>query len=258
MSNESSWADQKRDFDDLCKLWDKAQNDGIFDVKGKNQDTRQDFFGQHDFPEEVELTPDDSNYWDDVLRRSGELMPDESMVLMEAARKKAEKNKKNSDKQPEKKKPAKKESDKGDKTPLGHKTGSGKKLDNGATGDPGDSKPLYRVSTSLEKTDLPSIAKKAKRLAAANNPISQSSYGDDSRDSEGRVKVTAGLAAHPLYNDIEKLKLELNNAEEKMLRMAAMAKSTESMKKTFERLQKRLDTLCRKVTGDYKDSPLRN
>jgi len=247
MSNESSWADQKRNFDDLCKLWDKAQDEGIFDAKGKNQDTRQDFFGQHDFPEEVELTTDDSTYWDDVLRRSGELVPDESMMLMEAARKKAEKNKKKVKKQ-----------ESGDKTPLGHKTGSGKKLDSGATGDPGDSKPLYRVATSLEKANLISIGKKAKRLAAASNPVPQSSFGDDSRDEQGRVKVTAGLAAHPLYHDIEKLKLELNQAEEKMLRMAAMAKSTESMKKTFERLQKRLDTLCRKITGDYKDSPLRN
>jgi hypothetical protein len=253
MSNESSWADQKRDFDDLCKLWDKAQDDGIFDVKGKNQDTRQDFFGQHDFPEEVDLTSDDSAYWDNVLRRSGELIPDESMVLMEAARKKAEKNKKKSVLA---KKPAKKEA--GEKEPLGQKTSSGKKLDSGATGDPGVSKPFHRVSTSLEKTDLPSIAKKAKRLAAANNPVSQTAYGDDTRDEQGRVKVTAGLAAHPLYNDIEKLKLELNVAEEKMLRMSAMAKNTESMKKTFERLQKRIDSLCRKVTGDYKDSPLRN
>jgi len=249
MSNESSWANQKRDFDDLCKLWDKAQDDGIFDVKGKNQDTRQDFFGQHDFPEEVALTPDDSTYWDNVLRRSGELIPDESMVLMEAARKKAEKNKK---------KPMSAKKKAGEKEPLGYKTSSGKKLDSGATGDPGVSKPFHRVSTSLEKADLPSIAKKAKRLAAANNPVSQSSYGDDTKDEQGRVKVTAGLAAHPLYNDIEKLKLELNVAEEKMLRMSAMAKSTESMKKTFDRLQKRIDILCRKVTGDYKDSPLRN
>ena len=253
MSNESSWANQKQDFNDLCKLWDKAQNDGIFDAKGKNQDTRQDFFGQHDFPEEVELTSDDSNYWDDVLRRSGELMPDESMVLMEAARKKAEKAKNKSDK-PVK---SKKSSD-SEKTPLAHKTGSGKKLQSGATGDPGVDKHFHRVATSLDNAKLPSIASKAKRLAAANNPVPQSSFGDDSADSEGRVKVTAGLAAHPLYHDIEKIKLELNQAEEKMLRMAAMAKSTESMKKTFDRLQKKLDNLCRKVTGNYKDSPLRN
>jgi hypothetical protein len=250
MSDASSWAQQKVAFDDLCKLWDKAQSDGIFDVKGKNQDSRSDFFGQLDFPEEVELTQNDSDYWDAVLQRSGELMPDESMVLMEAARKKAEKNKKSAGK-------VSKKEDK-PKGTLGEKPSSGKKGDNGANGDPGVSKPFTRVSTSLDTAKLPSVAAKAKRLASLNNPVPQSSFGDDSRDQDGKVKVTAGLAAHPLYNDIEKLKLELNVAEEKMLRMAAMAKSTDSMKKTFERLQKRMDSLCRKVTGDYKDSPLRN
>ena len=66
------------------------------------------------------------------------------------------------------------------------------------------------------------------------------------------------MAAHPLYHELESLKLELNKAEDKMLRMAAMAKSTESMKTTFDRLQKKIDKVCRKITGDYKDSPLRS
>ena len=246
MSDSNSWANQKADFNDLCKLWDKAQSDGIFGAKEINQDKRSDFFGQHDFPEDVELAANDAAYWDDVLQRSGELVPDESMVLMEAARKKAQQNKKKVEKKEDK------------KSSLATAISKAKKGDNGADGDPGVSKPFARVSTSLQDAKVPSTKEKAKRLAKLNNPISQTTLGRDGVDQHGRVQVSAGLAAHPLYSELESLKLELNKAEEKMIRLAAMAKSTEGMKSTFDRLQKKIDKICRKVTGDYKDSPLRN
>lgn len=249
MSDSNSWANQKSDFNDLCKLWDKAQSDGIFGGKESSQENRSDFFGQNDFPEDVELTRDDATYWDNVLQRSGELMPDQSMVLMEAARKKAMQNKN---------KTGKNSSKEDKKPPLATAVSKAKKGDNNADGDPGVSKPFARVSTSLQDAKLPSIKEKAKKLAKTSNPISQTTFGRDGVDQHGRVQVTAGLAAHPLYTELESLKLELNKAEDKMIRLAAMAKSTEGMKSTFDRLQKKIDKICRKVTGDYKDSPLRN
>lgn len=238
MSNDSSWANQKQEFNDLCKLWDKAQNDGIFDAKGTNQDTRSDFFGQNDFPDEVELTDSESSYWDDVLRRSGEMMPDESMVLMEAARKKAESNKKKTKK----------------KAPAKSKLGRGGDT---ATGNPGENPPFKTVKTSLEGQPLPSKGKKASDLASQDKIIGQTTYGRDGVDDENKVQISAGLAAHPKYAELEKLKKDFASKESEILRKMGVGKKTDYYK-ALQDIRKKIDALCDAISGDYTDSHKRS
>ena len=127
MQNDSSWYKQRQEFNDLVDLWDKAQADGIFTSEKKNTEVKSDFFGQSYFADDPDLQEDETSYWSDVVSRSGEMFPDESMFLMEAAKKKAT---------------AKKEKNTKD-VPLG---------DMGT-------KPFKRVETSVEKDGLPPLKK---------------------------------------------------------------------------------------------------
>lgn len=70
MSNESSWHKQREEFNDLVNLWDKAVESGIFDSKESKQKPTSDFFGQSK-AQDAGLSDDDSEYWNDVVSRSG-------------------------------------------------------------------------------------------------------------------------------------------------------------------------------------------
>jgi hypothetical protein len=209
MNHETSWHKDKAAFDDLCKLWDKAQTDGIFNKDTPASDKRSDFFGQYDLPEEVPLNDDDVNHWSSVISRSGELVPDESMMLMETAKKKA----------------------------------AEKKLKESAEFSP--------VKTTLEKAKVKPLTTKVKDLA--NNPqfVKPDTYGTDSLDPSGHVKVTAGLAAHPNFEALVALKKELELAEIEMSdRNGLNEKRIAKLEAKFIKMREELEKLS-KSAGDY-------
>lgn len=229
MQNDSSWYKQRQEFNDLVDLWDKAQADGIFTSEKKNAEVKSDFFGQSYFADDPDLQEDETSYWSDVVSRSGEMFPDESMVLMEAAKKKAT---------------AKKEKASKD-VPLG---------------DMG-SKPFKRVETSVEKDGLPSLKKKVKDLANKPQLVKPDSYERDGVDKkDNKVKVTAGLAAHPAYEELEKLKKDMEMAERMMSGTdkngvggkGLSDKQIKKLEKKFADMRQKISDLSDKFSGEYR------
>lgn len=240
MSNDSSWYKQRQAFNDLVDLWDKAQADGIFESGAKNIEAKSDFFGQSYYAsDESEFQNDDASYWNDVVSRSGEMFPDESMVLMEAAKNKATAKKKTTKKKPKNKK-------ENDDQPLG---------------DMG-SKPFKKVTTSVEKDGEPNLKDKVKKLANKPQLVKPDTYGSDTVDKENKVKVTAGLAAHPAFEELEKLKKEMEVAERMMSGMdkngvggeGLSDKKIRQLEKKFKDIRQKISDLSDKFSGDYKSS----
>lgn len=235
MQNDSSWYKQRQEFNDLVNLWDKAQADGIFDAGKKEMQAKSDFFGQSYFADEPEFKDNDASHWNDVVSRSGEMFPDESMFLMEAAKKKATAKK---------------------------KTKKKKEAEPQGLADMG-SKPFKRVETSVEKDGVPSLKKKVKDLANKPQLVKPDTYGKDGLEVTGnKVKVTAGLAAHPAFEELEKLKKEMEVAEKMMSGMdkngvggkGLSDKKIKSLEKTFRDIRQKIADLSDKFSGDYKSS----
>lgn len=237
--NNDSWYKQRQAFNDLVDLWDKAQADGIFESGAKEAEAKADFFGQSYFADESEFKSDDASYWNDVVSRSGEMFPDESMVLMEAAKNKATAKKKTGKK----------------------KSAPKKDKETQPLGDMG-SKPFKRVDTSVEKDGTPSLKKKVKDLANKPQLVKPDTYGADTVDKENKVKVTAGLAAHPAFEELEKLKKEMEVAERMMSGMdrngvggdGLSDKRIKKLEKKFKDIRQKISDLSSKFSGDYKSS----
>jgi hypothetical protein len=221
MSN--SWENGKDEFNKLCGLWDKALNDGIFnDVKSPKAEPK-DFFGNTHFDVSEDIADNEAQRWDDIISRSGELIPDENMMLMEAA-KKQEKSKK----------------EKG-------------------LGDIGGDKPFdqykSRVKTSLETSGKDtSVAKKAKKLANTPNFVPPHTIGPDTVDKENKTKVTDGLAASSSFEELEKLKLKLYDLEVKMNNSNGLdEKKAQSLKKQFIKVREKIEEISDNFGGSYKN-----
>ena len=252
MNHESSWDRQKQDFDALCKMWDQAQASGIFAERKSPADTRSDFFGNYDLPEDKGIQSSETDYWSDVLSRSGELRPDESMMLMEAAKKKAKKAKK----------PSSKEKGK-DLDELGAEKikkdvksfksqKSGKGGDRG-TGDYDISRPYTRAKTSVETDDIPSLVKKVKVLANQPQKVDPGTFGPDSTDQDNTNYVSAGWAADPNYGEIEKLKHDFEKAERMMSGLTGLDnKKIKELKKEFRDLRKKIDQVSSGLVTNYR------
>jgi hypothetical protein len=255
MSHES-WHKQKQDFESLCKIWDKAQADGIFAEKNSSVETRSDFFGNYTLPEDTGIKNDDAGHWMDVISRSAELAPDESMMLMEAAKKKAA---------AKKKKVAKAAKSEDDLNELGiediekevkrfKKSKSGKGGDV-ATGDVDITAPFARVKSSLEYGKIPSLKKKVKNLANQPQHVNPGSVGPDQQDQHDRVLVTAGLAAHPKYGEIEKLKHKIEQAGSEMSGLTGLdEKKAKAFDDKYIKLMAKLEKLSSDLVTSYKKS----
>lgn len=220
MSN--SWENGKDEFNKLCGLWDKALSDGIFNDANQSKPEPKDFFGNTHFDVSEKIDGDDAQYWDDVIARSGEIMPDENMMLMEAAKKEDKKKEK-------------------------------------GLGDLGGDKPfdLYksRVKTSHQVSGKDaSIIKKVKKLANTPNFVSPNNVGPDTRDKEGKTKVTDGLAASGSFEELEKLKLKLYDLEVKMNGANGLdEKKAQSLKKQFIKVREKIEEISDGFGGSYKD-----
>jgi len=255
MSHES-WHKQKQDFESLCKIWDKAQEDGIFAEKNSPVETRSDFFGNYSLPDDAGIRSSEADYWADVISRSGELAPDESMMLMEAAKKKAA---------AKKKKVAKKSKSEEDLNELGvediqkevkrfKKAKSGKGGDT-ATGDVDITAPFDRVKSSLEYGKIPSLKKKVKNLANQPQHVRPDTVGPDQQDQHDRVLVTAGLAAHPKYGDIENLKHKIEQAAAEMSGLTGLdEKKAKAFDDKYIKLMAKLDKLSSDLVTSYRKS----
>jgi len=254
MNHDSSWYQQKQDFDELCRIWDKAQADGIFSERKAEVETRSDFFGNYDLPDDEGIKHSEADYWRDVISRSGELAPDESMVLMEAAKKKAAAKKKKINK-------AKKTTKNLDELGVEDiekeikrfkKTKFGKGGDT-ATGDVDITPPYKRVQSSVEYGDIPSLKKKVKVLANQPQHVRPDTVGADQQDQHGRVKVNAGLAAHPRYGDIEDLKHKIEQAGAEMSSLTGLdMKKAESFDKKYIKLMAKLEKLSSDLVTSYR------
>lgn len=213
---ENQWHNQKKEFDDLVNMWDKALQDGVFKAPVQQGDNKSDFFGNYKTEVQEEAEKEEVDTWNNILSRSGEIIPDENMVLMEAAKK--------NDKKAEKKLPN--GTDKG--TPLND-----------------------LVKTSLEKAGKVDEKSKAKKLANTPNPVYPDTVGSDTVDKDGHVKVTAGLAAHPKYKELEELKKKVYELEVEMIK-DVKNKTYENKIKT---LNKKIADISDDIGGTYKDSP---
>lgn len=227
-----SWQQQKDEFNRLCDLWDNAQNKGIFKPTEVDQTPKSDFFGNYTV-QEKSLDSDDASYWTDVITRSGKMFPDETTVLMEAALNEAKAKKK-----------AKKAKD-----------GTGKVEKKAGQYQVDGGKPLNDlVKTSLEKAGKLDNGEKAVGLANNPNPIYPDTVGPDAVDKENKVKVTAGLAAHPAYPKLEKLKRDLYNLEVEMNTKTGLnEKKASSFKKKFENLRNQIEKISNSLGGSFKD-----
>jgi hypothetical protein len=258
--SHNSWDQQKQDFEDLCKVWDKAMASGIFAERKSPVENRSDFFGNYDLPDDGGIKTREADYWSDVLSRSGELAPDESMMLMEAARKKAAAKKKkeiSKKKSPDSKK---KDLDEKGAEEIGKETKkfaakkSGKGGDR-ATGDYDISPPYSRVKTSVETDDIPSLVKKVKRLANQPNPVKPDTYGPDSTNQSNTNYVSAGWGGDPKYGAIEKLKHDLQKAEQQMSKLTGLDnKKIKLMEKTLRDLRDKIEKVSSDLVTNYRKS----
>lgn len=222
-----SWHKQKEEFDKLCDLWDNAQQQGIFKSASVDQSPKSDFFGNFNV-EEKSLDYDKANYWSDVVSRSGEMFPDETTVLMEA-QKKAEKV-------------TAKKGNKVEKKAGQYQVDGGKPLND-------------LVKTSLEGAGKLSKKAKAKTLANTPNPVYPDTVGPDTVDKQNRVRVTAGLAVHPLFGKLEKLKKDLYDLEVKMnTAMGLDNKKAKSLEKQFNSLRNQIEKISNQMGGDFKSA----
>ena len=227
-----SWQKQKDEFNRLCDLWDSVQGKGLFKPKAVDQTPKSDFFGNYNV-EEKNLDNNDANYWVDVVSRSGSMYPDETTVLMEAALNEEKK---------------KKEAKKADGTGKVSKKAGQYQVDGG--------KPLNDlVKTDLEKVGKLKKKNKAKVLANTPNPVYPDTVGPDGLGKDTQVKVSAGLAAHPLYPKLEKLKKDLYNLEVEMNTKEGLGdKKSKSFQKKFENLRKQIEKISSGLGGSFKDS----
>jgi hypothetical protein len=257
-----SWHQQKQDFESLCKIWDKAQADGIFAERSSNVEKRSDFFGNYDLPEDQGINDGEADHWSDVLSRSGEIKPDESMMLMEAAKKKAAAQKKKSVKKKVSK--DKKDLDEMGAEAIGKETKSFAKKKAGKGGDSGTgdydiTKPYSRVKTSVETDNIPSLVKKVKRLANQPNPVKPDSFGPDATDQDNTNYVSAGWAGDPKYGEIEKLKHDLQKAEQYMSSLTGLDnKKIKVMEKKLRDLSDKLEKVSSDLVTSYRKSKYYN
>lgn len=232
MNDNSSWHKQREEFDDLVNLWDKALESGIFDSVERQPQTTSDFFGNSKVSDPG-MKDDDATYWNNVVSRSGEIFPDESMVLMEAAKKKATEIKK--------KKVAKKLAKK-----SGNKEESGKPLND-------------LVKTSFETNKKLTNAQKANVVGNQPQKVAPDTLGSDTTDKKGRVRVTAGLAAHPNLNKLEDAKRKLYTAETEMSNRDGLSdKKIAALEKKFQELRDQIDKLSNELHGKYSDNEYYN
>jgi hypothetical protein len=222
----TAWQDGKNEFDRLCGLWDKALSDGIFNDSTSPKAEPKDFFGNTHFDTPSDINQEDADGWDNIISRSGELMPDENMILMEAARKKEKKD------------------GKADGKPLGDLSGD---------------KPFdlhkARVKTSLETSGKGGTpAKKAKILANTPNFVRPETTGNDSVDKEGKTKISSGLAADESFIELEKLKLKLYDLEVKMNASNGLdEKKAKGLQKQFMKIRDKIEEISNSFGGSYKD-----
>lgn len=225
-----SWQKQKDEFNRLCDLWDTAQNKGIFKPTEVDKTPKSDFFGNYNV-QEKSLDDTDTGYWTDLVARSGKMFPDETTVLMEAALNEAKAKKKEKD-------------------------GTGKVQKKAGQYQVDGGKPLNDlVKTSLETDGKLSKKDKVKTLADNPNPIYPDTVESDSVDKENKVKVTAGLGAHPAYPRLEKLKNDLYKLEVEMSTKNGLnEKKAGGMQKKFERLRAQIDKISNSLGGKFKNS----
>lgn len=222
-----NWEKSKSDFNDLVKLWDDALKKGIFEDSKTAKNNSYDFFGNTHVDNSSSIHYDDSDNWNDIISRSGELFPDENMVLMEAARKKDKKI-------PEQ--PVKGFGNlSGDKPFVGEKS---------------------KVKTTMGKEGkAASVKKNVESKLKARNPIPMSTIGSDTTDKDGKVKVTAGLAVDERFSALEKLKLKLYDLECKMNTKNGLDdKKAKSMEKQFSNLLQKIEKISSEFGGTNKDS----
>ncbi len=232
MSDNSSWHKQREEFNDLVNLWDKARESGIFDSVEREARPTSDFFGNSKVADPG-MRDEDSSYWNDVVSRSGEMFPDENMMLMEAAKKKANEMKK--------KKVAKKLAKKSKP-----KDEAGKPLND-------------LVKTSFETNKKLTNAKKADIVGNQPQKVMPDTLGSDTADSKGRVRVTAGLAAHPNLAKLEDAKKKLYQAETEMSdRDGLSSKKIASLEKKFQEIRNLIDKLSNELHGKYSDNEYYN
>jgi len=252
MSHES-WHKQKQDFESLCKIWDKAQADGIFAEKNSPVETRSDFFGNYSLPDDGGIRGSEADYWADVISRSGELAPDESMMLMEQAKKKAAAKAKKNEKY--RKSITEEGNERTSKEVSAFKKKKAGKGGDSATGDVDITPPFERVKSSVEYGKIPSLKKKVKHLANQPNFIKPDTVGPDTMDQEERVLVTAGLAAHPLYGEIENLKHKIEQAGAEMSNIYGLdAKKAKAFDKKYMDLMAKLEKLSSDLVASYEKS----
>lgn len=232
MSNESSWYKQREEFNDLVNLWDQAIASGIFDSADKEQKATTDFFGQS-LAEDPGINNQDTSYWNDVVARSGEIFPDENMMLMEAAKKKANENKKA-------------------KTKKKVKDPSKLNADGG--------KPLNDlVKTTFEKEKKLTNAGKVDVVGNQPQKVAPDTVGPDASDKSGRVRVTAGLAAHPNLERLEELKKKLYQLETEMSDKDGLSdKRIRSLEKKFQDMFTQIEKLSNELHGKYSDNEYYN
>lgn len=225
-----SWQQQKDEFNRLCDLWDSVQGKGLFKTKAVDQTPKADFFGNYNV-DGKNLDNNDANYWVDVVSRSGSMYPDETTVLMEAALKEAKKDKKEKD-------------------------GTGKVTKKAGQYQVDGGKPLNDlVKTELEKVGKLKKKDKAKVLANTPNPIYPDTVGPDGLGKDTQVRVSAGLAAHPLYPKLEKLKKDLYSLEVEMNTKEGLSdKKAKSFQKKFESLRNQIEKISSGLGGSFKNS----
>ena len=223
---ETNWEKNKSDFNDLVDLWDKALKDGIFEDAKPAKSSSEDFFGNVSNSDESQIGDSQSKDWDSIIARSGEMFPDENMVLMEAARKNAKK-----------------------------KETEGKPLGNLAGNKPFDYDKA-RVKTTLEKEGLNAKSgPKAKDLANLPQQVKADTKGKDGEDKSGKPRVTAGLAANPSLSALEKLKLKLYDIEVKMNTKDGLDdKKAKSMEKQFTKLLNQIEKISNEFSSSYSNS----
>lgn len=230
MSNDSSWHKQREEFNDLVNLWDQALQSGIFDSVEKQQRPTSDFFGNSKVSDPG-MNSNDADYWNDVVSRSGEMFPDESMMLMEAAKKKANEKK---------------------KAKMMKKMG---KLPSAEEGTPLND----LVKTSFEKDKKLTNAKKAQIVGNQPNKVAPDTLGRDGSGKKDGVKVSAGLASHPNLNKIEDVKKKLYNAEVEMSDRDGLSdKKIAALEKKFEDLRAMIEKLSNEMHGKYADNEYYN
>ena len=232
MSNESSWHKQREEFNDFVNLWDKALASGIFPSDTKSPQVTSDFFGQSTV-DDTGLQDNDAAHWSDVVSRSGEIFPDENMMLMEAARKKATENKKN-------------KIHKKAKDPSRVHADGGKPLND-------------LVKTTFEKEKHLTKGKKATVVGNQPQKVGPDTVGNDTAGKDGRVRVTAGLAAHPNLEKLEDLKKKLYQLETEMSDRDGLSdKRIRALEKKFQDMFVQIEKFSNELHGKYSDNEYYN